>query len=723
MEQMYLVEIFIDKVSIFLPEGEDGNASRKLTLKVKFGPKTQFIIKEGQLALNDDKKSEGMIECDEQNRRKFTRTIRVGKSMLFPSYPDTVLRILSKFPLELEVWDDDTKEGEIFVGIGTMEWDTAFFFMLKETAEACKRVEPLSIKQITPLMAECCCKQVGEVHFILRLSALGENIITEFQQLLKDPETFVFRTNRAPSMFQCKRIEDNDPNFCMVGSLYETTTLEDPSKNEDNEKPMVEICTELQSCGNTVDKEVKCEHKKESEDSKKKTYPIDKIRMGDITGPCGNTNCPLAHKVRMYIRNLETYKKEAAGKISKNKDENVTKNVCGTCVCKDDRWHREECTESKKDNKNMSLCKECGGHTKAGQTCEEMQNRTGSGPIKTTVAYVYNVNQLQDYKGAFNLVQSLHNKCVNPTFDEFGFVKSSCGEYSTHGVSEPIITKLQSNNVSSSVCNKLMPLKSGCCCASRKIETNYTKVLPTSKIMTIKEEKSNITQTLQNMSSNNNPYIYNLTVPMNDLKPKHSTVNSCTANPQNKDCRCDPPKPKPLCSTFNCECIPKCIEKSTRKHHKPYCPSYKHKANCPVSKINDEQDEEKKKDDDEDEQEPLPYGLPPIVLGPCPVMGRPCTVPDGFARMYKTAALAPQPPSYSDAGKVCCSKEFERIKKALKDYMRHEKEHDFRCVNRFNIDTERRCCDKEQILMAMMGKGCCGEHKLSIQEKFKEEKK
>lgn len=75
-----------------------------------------------------------------------------------------------------------------------------------------------------------------------------------------------------------------------------------------------------------------------------------------------------------------------------------------------------------------------------------------------------------------------------------------------------------------------------------------------------------------------------------------------------------------------------------------------------------EDEENKKIEDDEDAAEPLPYGLPPIKLGPCPVIGRPCSVPDGFARMYKTAAQPPQPPSYSDAGKICCSKEYERIK-------------------------------------------------------------
>ena len=50
--------------------------------------------------------------------------------------------------------------------------------------------EPLSIKTKTVLWAECCCVQAGDVDFILRLSALGNSITTEYQQILKDPELF-----------------------------------------------------------------------------------------------------------------------------------------------------------------------------------------------------------------------------------------------------------------------------------------------------------------------------------------------------------------------------------------------------------------------------------------------------------------------------------------------------------------------------------------------------
>ncbi|XP_039758156.1 uncharacterized protein LOC120632366 isoform X1 [Pararge aegeria] len=700
MEQLYLIEIFIDTVTIYATEeDEKSSANKNLIIKIKFGPKVQFIIKEGQLALNEDKKDD-IMECDENGKRKWTRTIRVGKSYLFPSYPDTVLMTLSKFPLEIEIWNDDENEVEIFVGIGTMFWETEFYHMLKETADPSKVHEPLSIKQNTVLFAECCCKRVGEISFILRVSALGETIITEFQQLLTDPDTFVFRTNKAPSMFQCKRIEGDDPNFCMVGSLYETTTLEDPTVVIKAQQ-RIEVCTELQSCGFAQNnRDYSCRHETEDPSAQKKTkYPIDKIKMGEIVGPCGNTNCPLAHKVKTYIRNLETYKREAEGKVTGTKGDR-TKKICGSCDCKDDRWHRDECPENYNEEGKLNKveCKGCGGMTAKSHTCEDTKNKafgTGCTPksSKTTVAYVFSVTKVPGFK------ESLYGKNY-------------------------IVENL--TNIDAELDKTLSSYSKGCACGrtgctwSQELENTSTPAIiqqpEENKISTPCSKPSENKVFNQNVSNLTQSLVYNVDVKEKEPKIKMA-VYDCVTVPDNKDCRCNPPKPTPPCKTLDCECITGTADIQMRKTHRPYCPSYKHKDNCPVTVRNE--DEAKKAEDDEDEAEPLPYGLPPIKLGPCPVMGRPCSIPDGFARMYKTAALPALPPSYSDAGKVCCSKEYERIKKALKDYMKHEKENDYRCVNRFNLDTERRCCDREDILLALTGKSCCGAHKMAAQEKYK----
>lgn len=690
MEQMYLIEILIDKVTIFASEeNEKSGANKSLIMKIKFGPKVQFIIKEGQLAVNEAHKDD-IIECDDQGRRKWTRTVRVGKSYLFPSYPDTVLMILSKFPLEIEIWNDDQNEVEIFVGIGTMHWETEFYHMLKDSTDTNKLHDPLTIKQHTPLFAECCCKQVGEIAFILRLSALGDSIITEFQQLMKDPDSFVFRTNKAPSMFKCKQIEGDDRNFCMVGSLYETTTLEDPDV-VNNATKTIELCTELQSCGaGKSGTQPSCEHGATEIEPKEKKYAIDKIRMGDITGPCGNANCQLAHKVRNYIRALDAYKKEAADKVNGTKD-NTTNKVCGACSCKDDRYHREECPDNQQGNKTM--CTGCGGVVQAGETCEDKKNKmfgTGATPhgSKTTVGYMYDVTRVP------NLTKSTYER-----------------DYIVGNMEANFKYQLDADQTS-----KSGPVR-GCCCgnpAPTLVQNPKNSISSCPDVRPLDNKAS--TRSL----GINNPAIYNVNTL--DSSRRVTTIYNCTEFLDDKDCKCNPPKPTPPCKTFDCNCITEAGNIAARKAHKPFCPSYKHKNNCPVTMMVEEEKKEKK-EDDEDEAEPLPYGLPPIQLGPCPVMGRPCAVPDGFARMYKTGALAPAPPSYSDAGKVCCSKEYERIKKAIKEYMRNDKDDDLRCLNKFNVDTERRCCDKEQKLLPLIGKACCGSHKMEIQEKFKEEKK
>lgn len=701
MEQMYLLEIFIDRVTVFLEEGDEGTVHKNLITKVKFGPKTQFIIKEGQLAVSKEK-GEDLIEVTEIGRRQWSRTVRVGKSLLFSSYPDTVLTILNKFPLEIEVWDDDETElpNKIYVGIGTMYWHTRFYQYLKEASDPCKIHESLAIKEIITLYQECCCVQAGEISIILRLSALGASIVTEFQQLMDDPDRFCFRTDKAPSMFECKRVEGDDPNFCMTGSIYETTTLEDPDVLQNAQK-RIEICTELQSCGiGGKPSEYVC--RQGADGRPKKKYAINKIRMGDITGPCGNTNCPLAHKVRMYIRHLDSYKAKAGG-IASTKSAG-TKKICGTCGCKDDRWHREDCPEREKQGKTEKVkCSGCGGMARPGETCEDKKNKhfgTGTTPSPTphptpkptpkgskTQVTGY-VTKVPTYKDAIFKRDYIVEDCYSMTYLSQDDMHCKMGTSKDVDVEENAQT--------------------GCGCA-------YHRSMPSSSKPAQAASKS----ATRNMATNDQ-WVYNAEV--QKTQKVQTVYNVCTEIPEDKDCKCSPIKPSPPCKTFDCTCIPELRNIASRKAHRPYCPLYTHKTNCPVTMMHEEEGVEKK-EEDEDEMEPLPYGLPPIRLGPCPVLGRPCSVPDGFARMYRNAVLPTQPPSYSNAGKICCSKEYDRIKKAVKEYMKYQKDHDMRCINKYNVDTERRCCDKEQALLALMGRDCCGTHKLAIQQKYKDQKK
>lgn len=718
MEQMYLIEIFIDKVTIYVTDKDTGGTDNKqLIIKIKFGPNVQFIVKEGQLAVNE--KTDDIVLTDEKTgRRQWSRTIRVGKSYLFPSFPDTILNILSNFPLEIEVWNDDVSEppNQIFVGVGNMHWHTHFFHMLKETADPCKMHQPLSIKTKTIIMAECCCVQAGEVDFILRLSALGNSIITEYQQILKDPDSFVFRTNKAPSMFQCRRVEGDDPNFCMIGSLYETTTLEDPELIDKANKK-IEVCTELQSCGmGGKVGEFKCKHPEVG--AAKKKYAIDKIKMGDIVGPCGNQNCALAHRVRTYIRNLDTYKKKAKG-VKGTKPGNRRK-VCGTCACKDDRNHRDECP---KPIPAKTICKGCGGMTLADKTCKQKvddQFGTGATPItsktrirgkgrKSQVQYLFSNTKFPGYKKEMFGCDAIVENCFCMKRIEEENLKVNSDSKSCTATSEDVLI---SSFVTDSCCDKGTASKSD----TNTLGNRITMVNVGNKSSMVYNVQSDI---YSHIGTSYKTITYNVETSTSYSEARKKT--QITDTTEEKDCKCTPKKPAPPCKTFDCDCLPETKNRLSRKMHKPYCPLYKHKTNCPVTMRNVEEAEQKKLEEDEEEVAPLPYGLPPIKLGPCPVLGRPCSVPDGFARMYKNAQVPTQPFSYSNDGKVCCSKEYERIKKAIREYVKNDKESDYRCLNQFNVDTERRCCDKEQVLMSLTGKACCGAHKMAIQEKFKKE--
>lgn len=131
---------------------------------------------------------------------------------------------------------------------------------------------------------------------------------------------------------------------------------------------------------------------------------IDKIRVGDIRGPCGNTNCKLAHKVRNYIKNLDTYKAKAQ-KTGVTVSKGSNKKNCGTCVCNTDPWHKKTCpdyVEPSRVLKIKSTCTGCAGMARADDTCEMRLNRhygTGASPDSSTTQIQF-VTKVTEYRDA-----------------------------------------------------------------------------------------------------------------------------------------------------------------------------------------------------------------------------------------------------------------------------------------------------------------------------------
>lgn len=652
------MELLIDEVTIFPAEDEEPQATNhKFVILANFGPKHALILKECFL-LADMERKDDVQGTDQSGRAKWTRSIRIGRSYLFTSYPDLIINQLSKFPLEIEMWNDDETENQIFVAFGKVVWSNEFYEYLQDTSDIHRLHHPLTIKTSAVLNAECCCRVCAEISCIMRISPLGTSVITEFQELATDPEYFVFRTNKSPTFIKCARIEGDDPNFFMVGTCYESCTLEDPDVVE-NAYKRIEVCTELDNCGakGIPGVDYAC---KRTTDDQPRTYPIASIKMGVIRGPCGNTNCVLAQKIKAYLRSLDAYKNATKDKDLPAKTE-LTR-PCGQCTCKDERWHRSSCPDGGGPQKK--LCPNCGGIAPSGVNCKDKVKK-----LKTE-----NTNQV--------------NYMVDVTLKNPDLMESLFGSEFTVGTCQ--VQHFPSNSELKSVVKPIVKVSTTSSSLTRLTESDPPNA------------QSSIPRCVFN--------VYNVDVSTSKEQTIH---NFCTDIPDDKECNCKPPVLTAPCKTLDCNCLTKNQQKGTRKHHKPYCPSYKHIDNCPVIKS---VDEEGGGEDVEEALEALPYGLPPIQLGPCPVMGRPCTVPDGFARMYRIGSLPELPPSYSEAGKVCCSKEFERIKKVLMEDMIIHKNNDYRCLNQWYMDTETRCCDKEQRLLTLVGKDCCASHKLALKK-------
>ncbi|KAJ2953450.1 hypothetical protein O0L34_g1044 [Tuta absoluta] len=409
MEQLYLIEIFVKQLDITLHPHTNINPDMQLFIRGTFGPKNQFIFKENQMEfiprrdlIEPKKKVDELVgggvpppleeiettkskpskeEVETEGDKTWTRTFRVGKAVLYPSYPDDLLLLLENYPIEFQVWTDDPNTEPELIGTGNLHWHTNFFSHIMENKDPCKPQKALSIKEVVPIMNECCCTKAGDLQLVLRLTPLGFSIETEFQQLLdKNPDIFVFRTDKCPSLFECKRIEIDDKNYNTMGGIYEIACREDPAVVKRMNRK-IEICTELESCGVSQPGAVfTCQHtpglpQDYTKGITPKHYPIEKIKMGDIVGPCGNANCLLAHKMRIFIRNQYTYKKETLGKTFKKKPQS-TKRVCGTCGCQHDLYHSEKAEALKK----KPICKGCGKEAQTGQTCDDrLKNLHGTG--------------------------------------------------------------------------------------------------------------------------------------------------------------------------------------------------------------------------------------------------------------------------------------------------------------------------------------------------------
>ncbi|GBP17922.1 hypothetical protein EVAR_7915_1 [Eumeta japonica] len=101
------------------------------------------------------------------------------------------------------------------------------------------------------------------------------------------------------------------------------------------------------------------------------------------------------------------------------------------------------------------------------------------------------------------------------------------------------------------------------------------------------------------------------------------------------------------------------------------------------------------------------YGVPPIQLSSCQAPSIPCSSAASLTKPTKLGAFTTSRPKVEP---VHCSAEYERIRRVLKNYYARAKEHDLKCMSRYNRNSENLCCDTEPCYTANPEKGCCDDH-------------
>ncbi|KAJ2954639.1 hypothetical protein O0L34_g2934 [Tuta absoluta] len=274
----------------------------------------------------------------------------VGNTLIFVSRPSTLEDILRRTPIYVTVWNRE--ENFECIGFCNVHWHESFFECIQKSAELNPAImdqtefrdtsKPIimtnTVELLRPLRCEHNFVASGEVHFFIRLSCLGNKVLSSFIQLpemeripgrkyivddwkLKDLEVVRHWLGTV--------IEDVPPVAYFYGApdimrnpiipeeelhVYEEFTVPYTS----SELAILAMGFPKGPCGG-----INCPKRMDYRGSQHKFIPGEYIRLGkdekryqhglyvnerDVHGPCGRLDCPLAKKVRAYICNEGAYK-------------------------------------------------------------------------------------------------------------------------------------------------------------------------------------------------------------------------------------------------------------------------------------------------------------------------------------------------------------------------------------------------------------------------------
>ncbi|XP_045484565.1 uncharacterized protein LOC110994709 [Pieris rapae] len=270
----------------------------------------------------------------------------VGNSVMFLSRPSKLEELLKKTPVYITVWNRDQEMN--CVGFCVVEWHESFFECLKKIEE----LNPVDMDQaefrstgkpsmatntvelIRPIQCEEDLKPSGEIEFFLRLTCLGNRLVTYFVALpemerlpgrkylnddlkLKDVEVVRHWEGTTIDAVPPVAYFFGAPDICREP----IRPVEEPVVYDDYEAPFTSSELAILAmgfpkgpCGGT-----NCPKRMEYRGSQHKFIPGEKqrgkpyksgqfVNKRDVHGPCGRLDCPLAKKVRSYLCSEGSYK-------------------------------------------------------------------------------------------------------------------------------------------------------------------------------------------------------------------------------------------------------------------------------------------------------------------------------------------------------------------------------------------------------------------------------
>lgn len=270
----------------------------------------------------------------------------VGNAIMFLSRASKLEEVLRKTPIYITVWNRD--ETLNCVGFCVVEWHESFFNCLKK----CEECNPVNmdkgeyrdtstpemmtntVELVRPLQCEEDLKASGEVEFFLRLSCLGNKLLTYFvalPEMERIPGRKYLTDNLKLKDVEVVRhwegttIESVPPiaYFFGVPDIVKEPIrpVEEPKMYEDFVAPFTRSELAILSmgfpkgpcggtnCPNRMDFRGSQHQFIHGENVKGKGYQHGQfVNKRDVHGPCGRLDCPLAKKVRNYICNEGAYK-------------------------------------------------------------------------------------------------------------------------------------------------------------------------------------------------------------------------------------------------------------------------------------------------------------------------------------------------------------------------------------------------------------------------------